>query len=249
MPGPFPLYRCGILWIVSANSPDFFRALYADFQSPINALNCGEKCAPYNEYGVPFCCDTRHAVPTAYQSEWSYLVENTDLWHLWQGETTTETHRLQQDTPPGQVLIECLGHSRCQRAYRSLTCRAFPFFPYFTSQASFIGLSYYWEYEDRCWVISNLQAVSPIYRDEFIWAYEKVFERYPDEHQTFYSHSAEMRRVFQAHRRAIPLLHRNGGVYKVTPHNERLRRTSPDQLPIFGPYKLAAILPFPDELK
>ncbi len=165
MPGSFSLYRCGILWIVSGIKPVFFDSLYADFQSPISTFDCGDRCAPHNEYGAPFCCDTRHAVPTAYESEWRYLQENTNLWHLWQADTPAETSRLQQETPPGQVLIECLGHPLCQRDYRSLTCRAFPFFPYLTSQGTFIGLSYYWEYEDRCWVISNFQVVNQTYRN------------------------------------------------------------------------------------
>ena len=247
MPGPFFVIPCGILWSVSGVKPAYFEALYAQFPAPINALNCGDKCAPHNEFGAPFCCDTRQTVPTAYQSEWAYLKNNTDLWHPWQSKDVDETHRLRSETPPGQIPIECLGHTRCQRDNRSLTCRAFPFFPYLTSAGAFIGLSYYWEYEDRCWVLSNLQTVSRTYRAEFIRAYESVFVLYLEEVQTFSNHSTEMRHVFGKHQRAIPLLHRNGSTYKISPSNERLRRMPPERLPKFGPYKLAASLPFPDE--
>ena len=66
--------------------PEEFTTIYAGFRSPIAELDCGRKCAPYNENAVPFCCDTRHAVPTAYKSEWVYLQANTDQWHLWEGE-------------------------------------------------------------------------------------------------------------------------------------------------------------------
>ena len=224
-----------------------FAALYPRFNAPIAALDCGARCAPYNERGVPFCCDTRHAVPTAYLPEWEFLKESTDLWHLWEAEQPAETARLQDQTPPGQVLIECLGHRLCQRGYRSITCRSFPFFPYNTRAGEFIGLSYYWEYEDRCWVISNLQIVSPDYRAEFIAAFDWLFEKWPDERESFRYHSTMMRRIFGRRGRAIPLLHRNGEAYKITPRNGRLRRVPVESLPKFGSYKLAAQMPFSDE--
>lgn len=224
-----------------------YAKFYAGFQAPIAALDCGDRCAPYNERGVPFCCDTRHAVPTAYLAEWEYLLANTDLWHLWSDEAHPDAASLQEQTPGGQVLIACQGHQFCQREFRSLTCRAFPFFPYIDRRGAFIGLSYYWEYEDRCWVISNLQVVSDPYRGQFIAAYEALFAAHPAERENFRHHSTVMRRVFGRRKRAIPLLHRNGGAYKITPRNGRLRRVALEKLPKFGVYKIAAEMPFPDE--
>lgn len=244
--------RVGEEIVVSSNLvtpeilPHDFADLYAGFQAPISALDCGDRCAPYNERAVPFCCDTRHAVPSAYQNEWAYLRSSTTLWHLWDGGDTAETAILREQTPSGQVLIACLGHERCQREFRSLTCRAFPFFPYVTKERRFIGLSYYWEYEDRCWVISHLHQVSQVYICQFVTTYEALFDQIPEELENFRYHSGVMRRVFGRRRRAIPLLHRNGNAYKVTPRNGRLRRVKVHSLPKFGPYKIAAELPFPD---
>ncbi len=233
--------------------PDFqpgdFAALYARFRSPVAALDCGSRCSPYNENGVPFCCDTRHAVPTAYAAEWEYLQAHTDLWHPWEAPDSAETARLQAQTPAGQVLIACLGHTLCQRDFRSLTCRAFPFFPYLDREGEFLGLSYYWEYEDRCWVISHLEAITSAYRQEFISAYDLLFSRMPHERESFRHHSAVMRRVFGRRRRAVPLLHRNGEAYKITPSNGRLRRVPLESLPKFGPYRIAGELPFPEEMQ
>jgi hypothetical protein len=147
-----------------------FAEIYARFQAPLAALDCGQRCAPYNEGGAPFCCDTHHAVPAAYQAEWKYLQSNTDLWHLWAGRTPAETEQIEALAPEGQVLIACKGYQLCQRGFRSLTCRAFPFFPYITRQGQFIGLSVYWEYEERCWVINNMQVVSKLFRQEFVQA-------------------------------------------------------------------------------
>jgi hypothetical protein len=225
-----------------------FAALYADFQSPITVLDCGDRCAPYNELGVPFCCDPRHAVGTAYLAEWDFLSTNTDLWHLWEGSYPKETLRLFSQTPVGQVLIACQGHKFCQRQFRSLVCRAFPFFPYITLQGRFIGLAYYWEYEDRCWVISNLHIVSKEYVSEFVAAFNKIFEHMPHELENFRYQSSRMRRCFGRRRRTIPLLQRNGHACEVTPRDGCLRQVSFETLPKFGPYEIAAELPFADEV-
>jgi hypothetical protein len=221
--------------------------LYQLFQSPITTFDCGDKCAPYNESGVPFCCDTRHAVPTAYDVEWEYLVANTDLWHEWQSDDPLETNRMLSEKPEGQVLIECLGHKACQRQFRSITCRAFPFFPYIDQNGRFIGMTYYWEYEDRCWVVSHLDTVTSNYLEEFVRAFERLFELRPQEKENFRYHSIVMRRIFGRRHRSIFLLHRNGKYYKITPRNGRLRRVATAHLPAFGPYRIATQLPFPGE--
>jgi hypothetical protein len=163
--------------------------LYQHFKAPLTRFDCGKKCAPYNDLGVPFCCDTQHTVPSAYLDEWSYLTSNTDLWHIWESKDPKETERLQKQRPDSQVLIACKGHEHCQRNYRSITCRAFPFFPYLTHQGEFIGLSYYWEYEDRCWVISNLKDVTQEYRKQFIKVFDTLLRIMPSEMEDFFHHS------------------------------------------------------------
>jgi hypothetical protein len=233
--------------VMNSTPTEDYDQLYARFHLPVTLLNCGDKCAPYNERGVPFCCDTRHAIPSAYIREWEYLCSHTDLWHLWQGSSASETARLAALIPEYQVPIACLGHAFCQRDFRSIACRAFPFFPYFTCQGDFIGLAYYWEYEDRCWLLSNLHLVSPEYRKEFIAIYEQLIEIFPQEKETFHKYSGVMRQVFGRRHRAIPILHQNGFIYKITPLNGRARRIDPARLPKFGVYQIATKLPFPDE--
>ncbi len=224
-----------------------FTQLYKGFDAPITAFDCGKKCAPYNEEGKPFCCDTRHAVPSVYEAEWIYLSEATDLWHAWEGETPKETERLQKQTPEGHCLVECKGHLLCQRGFRSLTCRSFPFFPYVDKAGNFLGLSYYWEYEDRCWVISNLGDVTAEYLGQFITTYEEIFRIHPQDFSNFQYHSMQMRKIFGRRHQAITLLHRNGNFYKITPRNGRLRKMDKLRLPKFGPYQISATLKFPDE--
>ncbi len=224
-----------------------FQALYAQFSNPIAQFDCGSKCAPYNERGVPFCCDTRHSVPTAYQAEWQYLQENTELWHLWEAGDSKETQRLRDETPDGMILIECQGHLRCQREFRSMTCRGFPFYPYINSKNEFLGLAYYWEYEERCWVINHLDIVTLEYRAEFVQVYDYLFTKEPKERKNFAYHAQVMRTMFTEFKRQIPILHRDENAYLINPVNEQMESVSPENLPKFGPHEVAAMMPFPDE--
>lgn len=221
--------------------------IYRGFEAPIAALDCGKKCAPYNENGVPFCCDTQHAVPAVYADEWRYLQENTDLWHRWAPDDQGEYVRVRRETPDHMQLVECQGHHFCQRGFRSVACRAFPFFPYLTGDHEFIGLTYYWEYESACWVISNLHKVSAAYCTQFVGTFDRIFALRPEERSSYGHQSLRMRRIFAREGRAIPLLHRDGAVYKLSPRTGRMRQVDPDFLPKHGPYKIAQQLPFPDE--
>jgi len=150
--------------------------------------------------------------------------------------------------PPALSKVEVKDAERyCHRDHRTLVCRAFPFFPYFDSYGKFLGLSVYSEYADRCWVISNLQIVRHEYKVQFIETYEKLFAHLPEERKGFQYHSAEMRRTFQSRRQTIPLLHRDGYTYKISPATEKLHRVAPESFPKYGPYKIADALLFPDE--
>ena len=217
---------------MALNYPD----LYALFDAPIAELDCGKCCVLHNPRGVPFCCDIHHAVPVVYEDEWSYLGANTDLWFPWGGRTQAEERRLVDETPAGMRPLQCLGHLRCQREFRALSCRAFPFFPYITRDDRFIGLTYYWKYERTCWVISNLDVVSELYRGEFMEAFDEILMSVPGEWESYWSLSASMRRVFSRWKRAVPLLHRNGGTYKISPASGRLRRVNVRTFKKFGPY-------------
>lgn len=225
-----------------------FAGIYRAFDAPVAAFDCGTRCAPHNERGIPFCCDPAHAVPSLYTAEWRYVQANTDLWRPWEGRTQQDTSRILNQLPEGQVAGACLGSALCRRGFRSIACRSFPFFPYITRTRELVGITYYWEYEDRCWVISNLRYVALQFRAELLATYERLFAAMPDEFETYRRYAITMRRVFSRRRRAIPLLHRNGYAYKVSPRSGRMRRVDPESLPAFGPYLAAREVPFPDEM-
>ncbi len=204
------------------------RALYAGFDTPVTALDCGQMCAPHNPSGKPFCCDICHAVPAAYESEWRALEPVTDLWHVWRGNECNngdeeQREKVKSETPAGMLLLACLGPDRCERENRLLSCRQFPFFPYVTSDYRFLGLAYDWEFESKCWVISNLGQVTDAYREEFVRTYDHIFALFQDEFESYALRSEEMREHFIAQRRRIPLLHRDGGYRLISPGSERVR--------------------------
>ena len=216
------------------------RRFYNGFDVPVVPLDCGEKCAPQNSSRKPFCCDICHAVPSAYHQEWAYLQTRTDLWHPWRGDECEsdpeDPARLKGETPDSMILVACLGPDHCQRQYRTISCRQFPFFPYITDDYAFIGLTYNWELEDLCWVISNLGQVTDTYRKEFIQSYDELFSLWMDEMESYAIRSEQMRAHFMTQKRSIPILHRDGGFYLLRPISERLRRIDPDRLPKYGVY-------------
>jgi hypothetical protein len=216
--------------------------LYQRFDAPVVDRDCGLMCAPHNPSGKPFCCDICHAVPAAYRQEWEYLQSRTDLWHVWRGDECTGEHEnpeeLRRDTPQHMLLLACLGPARCQRQHRAVSCRQFPFFPYIASDYRFLGLACEWTFAETCWVISNLLLVTAQYRAEFVRVYDDLFARWQADLDSYYLHSEKMRIQFGVIKRRIPLLHRNGGYYLVSPGSERMQRVAPERLPRFGSYKV-----------
>lgn len=222
------------------NGAPQIRAWYDRFNAPVTSIDCGQKCAPFNPSGKPFCCDICHAVPAAYKPEWEYLQVSTNLWHLY-SETDCTTHEPitsgpEDDLPENMILLACLGPDQCQRDYRAISCRQFPFFPYISSDYRFLGLAYEWHFEEQCWVISHLDQVTDGYRGEFIAFYDDLFNTWMDEMDNYAALSEAMRDQYAARRRRFPLLHRNGGFYLVSPTNERIYRLDATSLPSFGPF-------------
>ena len=218
------------------------RTLYDRLAAPVTAFDCGKKCAPHNPSGKPFCCDICQAVPAAYYQEWEYLRLHTDLWHAWRGdecpEDPTDPETLRAAYPEHMLPLACKGPTHCQRSYPALSCRQFPFFPYITSRGRFLGLAYEWAFEPTCWVISNLDAVTDEFRQAFVSVYAEILAGWQAEFESYYTLSAEMRQHFAGLKRRIPILHRNGGYYLLSPVSERLQRIAPERFRRFGEYRL-----------
>ena len=215
--------------------PEHFDEIYRSFRSPLSRFDCGRHCAPLNG-GEPVCCTTQHAIPVVHKTEWQLLRARTDLWHLYRP-ADAHARRIVGSLARTCTAIECKGAAFCERDNRTLACRAFPFAPYLTRERAFVGLAYYWIFEDRCWVISNLGIVDPGFVAECVAAYERLFAVDPEEFATYCGHSATMRRVFSRRRKPIPLLGRDGGCFIVKPHGGGIVPADPAKLARHGPYR------------
>lgn len=201
-------------------SPEIYERIYKMFVAPVSAFDCGARCAAHNN-GVPVCCSTEAAIPIVDKHEWALLQSRSDLWREFtppDKATEKELSDLHHDC----VAIECKGFRSCERDNRSMSCRTFPFFPYIDRDGDVLGMSVFWTFEDRCWVQSQLQIVNLRFVDEFMAAYETLFEVDRDEFVANRDHSANMRRVFSRTGRAIPLIGRDGSLYKVLPRSHAI---------------------------
>ena len=214
--------------------------LYKSFDAPLTSIDCGQMCSPFHPDGLPYCCDICQAVPVVYRQEWQYLQSATGLWHVYRGDECpaqpADPAELEDETPSYMLLLACRGPSECSRDFRSISCRQFPFFPYITSRDRFIGLAYHWDFEPVCWVISNLWAVTAAFRSEFVHFYDGLFALWEEDFDSYAITSEDMRTHFSSIKRRIPLLHRNGGYYLLSPESEKLQPVSPERFKKFDPY-------------
>jgi len=201
-----------------AASEKSYKRIYDVFTAPISqTYDCGKFCAPLNN-GSPVCCSTQHAVPIVTKAEWSVLKPRTEIWSKFKPYDAA-TRQIVKELPTDCKAVQCKGARFCERDNRTLACRAFPFFPYITKDREIIGVSVYWTFEDRCWVISNLQIADEQFVEQLLSAYEELFAQDQDEFDAFFAQSASMRRVFTRRNQIIPVLARKGECFKVLPRS------------------------------
>lgn len=198
-----------------------FKKIYDIFQSPVTTHDCGKECAKLND-GEPVCCTTSQAVPVADRAEWKLLKSIGNLWKEFTPYDDA-THEIVDELHENCIAIECKGAFNCKRDQRSLACRAFPFFPYVTKDGEFVGLSFYWGFEDRCWVLSHTKKVEKAFIKEFVQAYDILFAVDELEFEVYRDYSATMRRVFSRWDRPISVIGRDGSRFKVLPKGGGLK--------------------------
>ena len=215
------------------------RELYTGFDLPITVVDCGQKCAPHNPSGKPFCCDICEAVPAAYGSEWIAVRKGSELWHPYRGdECSTQADMLDTDEiPESMIPLACLGHLACERENRLISCRQFPFFPYVSSNYEFVGLAYDWAFEEKCWIINNLGQVTDAYQDQFVRTFDKIFALFQDEFESYAIRSEEMRDTFAKKERGFVIVLRGGGLGRIDPVREGITPLEAEQVPVFGAYR------------
>ena len=193
-----------------------YKVIYDMFSAAIaRKLDCGRICAPLNE-GTPVCCSTENAIPIVEKEEWDLLKSRTDLWHRFKA-FDKASKKIVKELPDTTCAVECKGAAFCERDNRSLACRSFPFFPYFTKKGELVGLAFYWVFEDRCWVISNMHVVEKKFINEMIAAYEYLFDKDEEQYEAYYDESATMRRVYSKRNEPIQIIGQDMEYFMVLP--------------------------------
>ncbi len=213
-----------------------FARIHDGFTASISeAYDCGRICAPLNE-GEPVCCSTQNAIPVVEKSEYQLLRARTKMWRKFKPYDAA-SREIVDELADTCTAIECKGAAQCERKHRTLACRAFPFYPYFTKEREIVGLSYYWIFEDRCWVISHLDIIEQPFIDQILEAYAVVFKHDEAEEDAFFDHSANMRRVFSRQNRAIPVITPQRELLKVLPKSGgKLVQAEWQEFPKLGPF-------------
>lgn len=211
-----------------------FATLYDGFNSPISRFDCGKKCAPLNG-GSPVCCSTENAVPVVHKVEFDLLKTRTDLWSKFKPYDYA-TKQIVEELTPDCMAIHCKGVRYCERDNRTIACRGFPFYPYLTRQKQFVGIGTYWVFEDRCWMMSNIEIVDKKFVAEFVDTYEKLFAKDHSEFTTYIDFSASARRVYSRWKRKIPLLSRTGELLIVEPSTGAIRPGKAKDYPKIAPF-------------
>ena len=185
-----------------------WRKLYDSFDAPLCEVDCGTLCAPDNG-GVPACCANQDCPPIIFTDELRWLRSKTDLWRKRRA-GTAEDKRDDEEIEDHVKYARCKGVDKCDRRYRSLTCRFFPLEPYVDEKGVFAGLTYVYECEHICPMIANDSvAINPEYVRQAIAVWREVFRVYPLEYETYRDESRKLRRRFRRKNRPLALFTEN----------------------------------------
>ncbi len=218
-----------------ASRVELYRRVYASFTAPVSRFDCGQKCAQHNG-GTPVCCSTEHAVPILDKAELKLLRSRSDLWRPYKP-TDAAGREIVADMHEDCCAAECKGAAFCERDNRTMACRAFPFFPYMNREGEILGLSYYWGFVDRCWLMNHLEVVTTQFIGECLDAYQTIFAEDPEEYDCNKDLAADMRRVYTRWNKPLPLLARDGTLYAIEPRTHVQRPARPGDFPMEGWYR------------
>ncbi len=81
-----------------------------------------------------------------------------------------------------------------------------------------------------------MDQVTPEYRQEFVKTFDLIFSYWMDDFDSYAALSEEVREHYLSVHKRLPLLHRNGSDYLISPKNERMIKTNLSNLKTHPPY-------------
>ena len=178
--------------------------IYRNFDSTPTSFDCGKVCAPKNE-GIPFCCDSGWLLPVMYKREFAYLKEKTNLWKRFRPKTKHEKN-IVEETDKETVFGECLGHERCDRRYRSVSCRIFPFEPYLDLEGNLLGIVFNYTLGNKCPLVDKPKLISKKFISDQIRMWNYIFKKELSERDVYRDQSIQIRRYLSRKRKPIYIL-------------------------------------------
>lgn len=95
-------------------------------------------------------------------------------------------------------------------------------------------MAYDWHFEEKCWVISNLDLVTNQYREQVICTFDKLFALFQDEFESYAVRAEEMRDAFAKKGREFVILLRKGDFGMVDPLDESITPIEAEQVLVSG---------------
>lgn len=178
-----------------------YEEFYKNLDSPVTGFDCGTLCAPGNN-GIPVCCHGEQVVPVLYKSELKFLQQRTDMWTRYKAQTRPEK-KLREDMRKFDTLAHCKGIEHCDRRYRSLVCRTFPFEPYVNQQGEFVGILFNDEYEGSCPLIGKPELIRPKFIRECFRFFQTIISRSKEDAEMYIDVSQTLRRRFAQKKRIV----------------------------------------------
>lgn len=186
-----------------------FEFLHKILKSNVCDFDCGKICAEKNK-GIPYCCDIDSVVPVLFKNEYKYLMGKTDLWREFVPEDEDD-EKLFENIGYDDVLAICKGHKKCKREFRGFICRSFPFYPFIDESMNFIGMTYNYDFKDKCIILENPYIISKTYIEEFMKAWQYIFLKDKDELTSHYNYS---RFIEEKRKKEIIHIINNEGIYE-----------------------------------
>jgi len=177
--------------------------LYASFSAPLCDVNCGTLCAPDNG-GIPACCENEYHMPVLFTDEYRWVKSRTDLWRKAKKKEVRDGEY--EEIEEYLKYAVCQGVSRCQRRYRSLTCRFFPLEPYIDKKGVFQGLTWIYRAKDSCPLIENKKiTLNQRWTNQAIGVWRELFRAFPMEWECYFEESAKLRKKMKRKKKKIAL--------------------------------------------
>jgi hypothetical protein len=177
-------------------------SLYKSFPASVAKHNCISLCKPTD--GIPVCCKNNRHVPLLLKDElrWHEKIKS-GMWRERPIRTKLDKKQAEETLDYLKYCL-CPGVKLCKRSYRSLSCRFFPFEPYFSEEGDFVGITYMYRAGKDCPLVDNDSIkIRKAYVRQAIKAWELIFDAYPEDAQLYYDESRKLQRKFKKMRRTI----------------------------------------------